>query len=344
MNRQSMRRKRENLDQGPIDIVIPWVDSNDPIWLAEKRKYQTYSNNEEDTRDIRFRDWDNLKYVFRSIEECAPWIRKVHFVTCGQIPKWMNLDNPKLHMVNHSDYIPDDYLPTFSSHVIELNMHRIPDLSEQFIYINDDIFFLRKLKPEDFFKNGLPCDVNISNLIVPSRVNFTPIVFKTVAYINKHFNKRENIISKPGQFINLKYGLSGLISFILFVRWKDYTGFYNHHVANSYLKSTLQTVWNEEPEILHETSSHMFRDNNDVNQYIFRFWQLASGNFCPNNLHGRYFKVSDNNRKIIDYLRKKKGRMICINDDEFQGDFEAVKHEINMELEKLYPYKSSYEK
>lgn len=327
----------------PIDIVIPWVDSSDPQWQAEKRKYQKDANAEEDTREIRFRNWDNLKYVFRSIEKCAPWVRKIHFVTCGQIPLWMNINNPKLHLVNHKDYIPEQYLPTFSSHVIELNMHRIPDLSEQFIYVNDDIFFLRNLKPEDFFRNGLPCDANISNLIVPSRVNFTPIVFKTVAYINKHFSKRENIKKRPWQFVNLKYGISGLISFIMFARWEDYTGFYNHHVANSYLKQTLITVWKEEPEVLHETSLHKFRDNNDVNQYIFRFWQLASGMFYPNSIHGHYFKVSNDNKRILEFIRKKKSRMICVNDDDFMGDFEKAKKEINLELQRMFPEKSSYE-
>lgn len=337
----SEKQKFDNNEE--IDIVIPWVNPNDPKWQEEKRKYQQ-PNEEEDSREIRYRDWDNLKYVFRSIEKCAPWVRKVHFITCGQVPEWMNTNNPKLHLVNHEDYIPTEYLPTFSSHVIELHMHRIPDLSEKFIYINDDIFFLKRLKPSDFFKGNLPCDVNIQNLIVPYRVKFTPIVFKTVAYINKHFSKRENIKKRPKQFINVKYGFAGLISFFMFLKWDDYTGFYNHHLAHSYLKSTLETVWKEEPEILLETSSHKFRDNNDVNQYIFRFWQLASGEFYPSSLHGKNFKANDgDNKKIKNYIRKTKGRMICINDDESIIDFERVKKEINMEFEKLYPNKSGFE-
>ena len=334
----------ETVENKPIDIVIPWVDPNDPVWQAEKRKYQDPNNEEADSREIRYRDWDNLKYVFRSIEKCAPWVRKVHFITCGQVPEWMNVNNPKLHLVNHTDYIPHEYLPTFSSHVIELNMHRIPGLSDQFIYINDDIFFLRDLKPTDFFRNGLPCDVNIQNLIVPNRVSFTPIVFKTVAYINKHFNKRKNIKTRPGQFINLKYGFAGLVSFFMFLKWEDYTGFYNHHLAHSYLKSTLETVWNEEPNILKETCTHRFRDHNDVNQYFFRFWQLASGNFWPSTLHGQNFKADNgNNLKIKKYIRGKKGRMICINDDDSIIDFERVKNEINSEFDKLFPNKSSFE-
>lgn len=330
-------------DGDAIDIVLPWVDSNDPIWQEEKKKYARLANAEEDVREIRYRDWDNLKYVFRSIEQCAPWVHRVHFVTCGQIPDWMNKDNPKLHIVNHKDYIPEEYLPTFSSHVIEINMHRIPGLSEKFIYFNDDIFLLRSVKPTDFFRNDLPCDVNISNLIVPSRTSFTPIVFKTVAYINKHFNKREGMKRRPWQFINFKYGFVGLISFLMFAKWENYTGFYNHHLTISYKKNILETVWKEEPEIMHETSTHKFRDNHDVNQYIFRFWQLASGRFYPYTLHGRYFKISDDNTRIINYIRNRAGRMICINDDEFEGEFEVKKEEINRELDKLYPNKSTYE-
>lgn len=337
---KSVSKNKNNM----IDIVIPWVNPNDSEWQAEKKKYMCFTNEDEDSREIRYRDWDNLKYVFRSIEKCTPWVRKVHFVTCGQVPSWMNVNNPKLNLVNHTDYIPREFLPTFSSHVIELHMHKIPDLSEQFIYINDDIFFLKRLKPEDFFKNGLPCDVNISNLIVPYRIKFTPIVFKTVAYINKHFSKRDNIRKRPFQFINYKYGFAGLISFLMFIKWEDYTGFYNHHLAHSYLKSTFETVWKEEPEILLETSSHRFRDNNDVNQYIFRFWQLASGKFCPCTLHGKNFKANNgSNKKIINYIRHQKGRMICINDDEAIKDFERVKRDINRELNRLYPHKSRFE-
>ena len=69
---------------------------------------------------------------------------------------WLNTENPKLTVVNHKDYIPEEYLPTFSSHPIELNLHRIKGLSEQFVYFNDDTFIINAMQPEDFFKKGLP--------------------------------------------------------------------------------------------------------------------------------------------------------------------------------------------
>lgn len=326
-----------------IDIVIPWVDPSDPEWRALKKKYSGQVTSEDDDREIRYRDWDNLKYVFRGIEKFAPWVNKVHFITYGHLPKWLNVNAPKLHIVKHEDYIPEEYLPLFSSHVIELNMHRIEGLSEKFIYFNDDMFLIKKTTPEDFFQNDLPCDANIPNLILPNYSTFSPIVFNTVAYINKNFSKRKQMKKAPKQYFNMRYGIVGMGMSIVFSYWRGYTGFFNHHLPSPYLKSTLEEVWRKEPEILDKTCRHRFRDNNDVNQYIFRYWQLASGNFVPSSLKGKYFLVSSNNDKILNYIRKQKGKMICVNDAEFDSDFELAKAQINNAFEHILPEKSGFE-
>ena len=95
----------------PIDIVIPWVDGSDPAWLKEKRIY--LKDNKTTVLEHNFRDWGLLKYWFRGVEKNLPWVRKIYFVTWGHLPTWLNTDNPKLVVVNHRDYIPVDYLPTF---------------------------------------------------------------------------------------------------------------------------------------------------------------------------------------------------------------------------------------
>ena len=151
-----------------IDIVIPWVDSNDPKWRLEKEKCSPSQKGEAaavDDSDARYRDWDTVKYLFRSIEMYMPWVNKVFFITYGHLPSWMNKNCEKLRIINHRDYIPDEYLPTFCSHTIELNIHRITDLSEHFIYLNDDILALRRMEEEDFFLKGLPRDYAILNPI-----------------------------------------------------------------------------------------------------------------------------------------------------------------------------------
>ena len=96
-----------------IDFVILWVDGNDPAWREEFVRTRQAEN--DDASEIRYRDWRNLHYWFRSAERFAPWVRKVHFITWGHLPAWLRRDHPKLHIVNHRDFIPAEYLPTFLS-------------------------------------------------------------------------------------------------------------------------------------------------------------------------------------------------------------------------------------
>ena len=160
-----------------IDFVITWVDGSDDRWQKEKQETRKCLGivADVDDRKERYRDWDNLQYWFRGVEKYAPWVRKIHFVTWGHLPKWLNTDHPKLRVVNHEDFIPQEYRPTFNSHTIEWNLHRIPDLAEQFVYFNDDTFLLRPVSEEDFFRKGKPVDMlalqpdvaNIDNPVMP---------------------------------------------------------------------------------------------------------------------------------------------------------------------------------
>ena len=108
--------------------------------------------------EVRYRDWDTLKYWFRGVEKFAPWVGNIYFVTDDQKPEWLNVDHPKLKWVKHTDFIPKEYLPTFNSHAIFLNLHRIEGISEKFVLWNDDVFLLKDVSPDDFFVNGKPCD------------------------------------------------------------------------------------------------------------------------------------------------------------------------------------------
>src|SRR5699024_11566777 len=97
-----------------------------------------------DKRNIRFIDWDNLQYWFRGVEKYAPWVNKVHFVTWGHVPNWLKVDHPKINVVKHVDFLKEENLPTFNSRAIEINLHRIEGLAEQFVYFNDDMFLTKR--------------------------------------------------------------------------------------------------------------------------------------------------------------------------------------------------------
>ena len=325
-----------------IDFVIPWVDGGDPAWLKEKNFYSGKKTTEEDARDIRFRDWETLKYWFRGVEKFTPWVNKIHFVTWGHLPEWLNTEHPQLHIVNHKDYIPEQYLPTFSSHVIELNMHRIPELSDHFVYFNDDIFILKPLREEDFFVEGMPCDICVANAITPRLGEFSSILLQTTSYINKHFDKKKDMKKNRSKWFNLKYGKL-LIRTLCLTPWTFYTGFYNHHLAVAYDKKTLETVWMEEPEILDQTCHHRFRNDLDVNQYIFRYWRLASGDFVPHEVLGKYKNMGDDNSSIYSDIRKQSYQLFCINDKDNSADFDSEKKKLKEAFEAVFPEKSCFE-
>lgn len=332
----------DNNSESRIDFVIPWVDGSDPEWRKEKDRYSGYASAADDDREIRYRDWDTLRYWFRGVEKYAPWVGMIHFVTWGHVPKWLNAEHPKLHIVNHTDYIPEEYLPVFSSHPIELNMHRIPGLSEHFVYFNDDIFPLSSLREEDFFVNGKPCDVCAANAITPRLGEFSSILLNTTSYINKHFNKKQDVRRNFRKWYNLKYGKL-LIRTLCLTPWTFYTGFYNHHLAVAYEKKTLEKVWQEEPDILDATCRHRFRNDSDVNQYIFRYWRLAEGNFVPSRMIGRYMNMGDDNSAIYSAIKEQKYKLLCINDKENRADFETERHKLIEAFESVFPVSSEYE-
>ena len=108
---------------------------------------------------------------------------------------------------------------------------------------------------------------------------------------------------------------------------------------------TYEEVWKNEGGYLESLNGNRFRDDTDVNQYLFREWEKQKGNFIPVNLHKdfAYFEIGDDNRKLISCIKGKKKKMICINDTSKDADFEKAVSEINEALDKNLPGKSRYE-
>lgn len=325
-----------------IDFVLMWVDGNDDEWQNEKNKYEEIEKG--DKRSIRFRDWDNLQYWFRGIEKFAPWVNKIHFVTWGHLPNWLNQDHPKLNIVNHKDFLKQEYLPVFNSRAIEINLHRIPGLAEQFVYFNDDMFITKPVTEKDFFKNGLPLDVAIPDPCPSTkRLGIGCAISNNMEIINTRFNKRESIKKNLFKWYNLKYKKHILAS-IAMIPWSNFASFLSTHIPHSYLKSTFEEVWEKESKILEETSKSRFRNKENVNQWLMRYWQIAAGDFIPRNINdGKNFMLSDNNDPVITAISNQTYKLICLNDTVEVRKFDSVKNEINLAFDKILPSKSEYE-
>lgn len=335
------------MDKYPeIDFVVTWVDGGDKVWRKEKASYSPKT--EADDREERYRDWELLQYWFRGVEKYAPWVRKIHFVTWGHLPKWLDTSNPKLHIVNHKDYIPKEYLPTFSSHPIELNFHRIDGLSENFVYFNDDMFPIGEIKPADFFVDGKPCDMLAFQPVVANPANpvMSHLYLNNTLVLSRHFNKRENVKRQPGKYFRLGYPLLYFLYNFLELAFPLFTGFYTVHGPFPFCKETFVEVWKKEEQVLADTCNHKFRSSEDVTPYLIREWKKLKGEFCPRNLHQifQYFNVSNHNEKLITTIEKQKTKVVCINDANTEIDFEKAKKELCQAFEAILPEKCSFEK
>ena len=345
-----MEEKKET----QIDFVIAWVDGGDPAWQRERDRYGKMGEKtaaEEtgereksgvacDTRDVRYRDWDCLRFWFRSVEQNAPWVHKIYFVTWGHVPKWLNGNHPKLEIVRHEDYIPGEFLPTFNSHTIELNFHRIPGLSEQFVYFNDDMFLLRQVSPGQFFRDGKPLDMLALQPVVANREDAVmPYIYLNNAMVlARYFDKRENMKQQPGAYWHPGYPLLYFGYNLLERMFPRFTGFYTVHGPSPLLKNTYEALWQREGALLSEVCSHRFRSREDVSQYLLREWQKLEGNFYPVNAcrFCRYYDLSDQNTSLLHVIEKKKSPAVCINDSQKVEAYDRVKRELNEAFLKLF--------
>lgn len=140
-----------------VDVVYTWVDGEDPAWLDARDARIRGLGQVPDERSggrARFRSRDELRYSMRSLHLFAPWVRRIHLVTAGQVPSWLDTSHDRIRLVDHRDILPAEALPTFSSHAIETRLHAIPDLAEHFVYVNDDVFLARPRRPEHYFSPG----------------------------------------------------------------------------------------------------------------------------------------------------------------------------------------------
>lgn len=337
----------ENREQ--IDFVVAWVDGADEAWRCERARYAQAEGIQADSDDgeARYRDWGILKYWFRGVETYAPWVHKVYFVTCGQLPPWLNTDCPKLVHVKHSDYIPAEFLPTFNSHTIEWNFHRISGLSERFVYFNDDMFVINRIRPEDFFVGGLPKDMlALQPVIANESDTVMPYIYLNNAMVlAKYFDKRENVRWQPGSYFHPGYPPLNFFYNLLELAFPRFTGFYTAHGPSPLKKAAYRTLWELEGELLSKVCSHKFRERGDVSQYLLREWQKLSGRFVPANIKRlcRYFELGGQNGKLLQTIRRQSAKMVCVNDTNRQVDEERLRPQLLAAFEEILPHPSAFE-
>lgn len=325
-----------------IDFVILWVDGSDPAWRREFAQARHLS--EEDSSLIRYRDWQTLRYWFRSVERFAPWVRRIHFITWGHLPAWLETEHPKLHIVNHADYLPGEYRPTFNSNVIELNIHRIEGLAEQFVLFNDDTFLGRPASPEQFFRNGLPRDM--ACLSIPCLEPITHIILNNMLLIGAQYQPHAVIRRHPAKWFAPCYGAGKLFKNLLLLPWSSFSGIRDHHMPQAFLKRQFTRAWQTWGRELDATCRNPFRTLADHSQWLIRYDSLCRGEFHPISFGDCGLKslTDESLEGICHDIETQRWRMLCINDSEQITDFEARSHRLCEAFERLLPERSDFER
>lgn len=312
----------------PIDAVITWVDGDDSKWKAEK---DLYSNNVDSlngegraNKDERFRNRNELKYLLRSIEMFAPFIRNIFIVTCGQIPGWLDINNDKIKLIDHKDiYKNKDALPTFNSSSIETQLHHIDGLSEHFLYFNDDFMLTDFCTPNDFFfANGImkyfPAETRVyEEDIDDSREEYLLSDRNAIGLIKKELGKSGNDIML--------------------------------HCPYPSRRSLLYFLENKFEMEFSKCEKERFRSKNDLRPIAFMQYHYGfqKGLAVPSTLSHRYLALY---KKTIDkqfngVFKTRKYKTICINDVAVPEDKLLSVNDLTIDfLESYFPLKSSFEK
>lgn len=307
-----------------VDLVIPWVTDNDYAWRREREDYggKPLSN--------RHGDHDELRYAIRGIEKYMSWINEVvllvHAYPDGtpQVPKWLDQSHPRLRVVTHRDCFGKDSedLPTFNSSAIECHVHKIPGLSEFYIYSNDDIIPLNYISRDDFQERDGRLKVFISDTEIPRDINQSDMHMKALARLNVLFDtifgKRRRTF--PSHLMNMRKR------------------------SLEYLKREFL------PEEWEKTSKIKFRSPTDFidNAFAHQYWCLENGYATKREMVHSYILMKSNYkiRRLLQRIEEIQPKMICFNDghtDDNENKRENIS-DMKTFLRYMLPLPSSFEK
>ena len=314
-----------------IDIIVPWLNANDLHWQKDYIEYLK-TQNKGDTSVIRTREWDLFKYFLRSISKNCKWVNKVFVCVYDehQIPDWMNTNCPKLKILYHRDVIPNECLPTFNGLCVENFLLKYKEISNNFIFCDDDMYFVKETKDTDYFRDN-KCVKYKEPLNKEFPGNFD--------YFHKHdlWNK---IMQNT---VNYKEKITG-----------NSTYYPMYHVPEGFHKNDFIKFYEKYGnDIINEfskTDSKIRQESNLLTLSIVKYIQLDNNdfvsdyNFVKENVH---IDITDrpNWKGIMDLIATCKS--VCINDQVYTTDiikFNDIKNKLTRILDAVFPDKCEFEK
>ena len=292
-----------------MDIVITYVNREDPLWLED---YERVVGGRPSGK--RFRDWGTLKYLLRGVEAHMPFVGKIFLVVSrdSQVPSWVNRD--RVSVVLHSDIAPQSCLPLFNSSSIEMFLHRIPGLDERFVYFNDDMFPMADMSEDDFFVDGKPsCGVRRQLFVFGNS-------FRSLCRRDSDFARK----------------VLGLPRSAFYIR--------PQHSVDPKLRSECDELYeNCREEILSGITP--LRSGSNLSQYVFVDYMYFKGMICTRRLSSRYISLGVQPLPMVcRSILKPSRKLLCINDAKMsEGRFKRYRKRIVEVFESVFPEKSACE-
>ncbi|MFD7863730.1 stealth family protein [Streptomyces sp. NPDC057682] len=314
----------------PVDVVYTWVDDKDPVWAAKRDAARSGRAGSpapglhaQAANDARFTSRDELRYSLRSLHQYAPWVRNIYLVTAGQQPAWLDTDVPGLRVVDHREIFSDpEALPTFNSHAIESQLHHIDGLSEQFLYLNDDVFFGRPLTPGHFFHaNGL----------------------------SKFFQSKALVPTGPSGPGDLPVNAAGKNSRALIERsFGTRIAQKMKHTPHALRRSVLADIELVYAEEHGRTQFSRFRSPEDVPiaSSLHHYYGFHTGRSTTGNVRYQYIDLAADQarRRLNSLLAHRNFDTFCLNDTVEHPDPEAQERMVRDFLDAYFPVPSRFER
>lgn len=313
----------------PVDIVYTWVDGDDPQWAEQKNAALGQVDPQQHTADAhglcRYQDNDELRYSLRSVARYADFVRHIFIVSDGQVPSWLNTDHRDITVVDHTEIFPSEAcLPTFNSHAIEARLHHISGLAEHYLYLNDDFFFGRRVRPEQFFhSNGMTKFFLSQALIGGGDPLWTARSVDAAAA-----NTRRLIYERFGRVVSQKF----------------------KHAPYPQRRSVLYEMEATLRDQFDATAASTVRSTSDVPvpSSLFHYYAYLTGQAVPGSIRSEYVSLGDwgAERRLRKLRRRLNADVVCINDTvEAHAAERARRRRVLREfMESCWPTKSPFER
>lgn len=278
----------QKADNRPIDIVIAWVDGSDPQLKQKREHYKKIENVASGaSAATRFASNDEIYYNIASILKYVPFCRHIYIVTDEQQPEFIQefahqglCDADKIRIIDHKTIFNgyEQFLPTFNTRSIESMLWNIPDLSDYFIYMNDDFFFNQHSTIDDF--------------IVSQKMVVYGFWRKNATLLTK-LKYREFLQRYNGKPLQPKHTTAQMLSAKILGMRKFYEIDHYPHIVD---KNILKEYFLAHPEFLIKQIQYKFRNIAQVNIITFM-----------NHLKIQREDVILKPRLVLNYLRSDRG-------------------------------------